>query len=189
MVDFPVNVKNGVNKRIADEAIKQFEAKEFNISCKELTLKRAILVHDSHFTVYESEYRGSAVAVKVVAVEETQQIADYIDALVDLTSLAALPHDNISSFYGAGYTLNSENKLREVSVFDFVAEHRFIENIDMSSLTSHPTLQIMIVTEPFERGTLRSLLKKSLSWATKMSLARDVARAISYLHDQSVIHG
>lgn len=115
MVDFPANVKNGVNKRISDVTIKQFAANEFNVSCKDLILKKAILVHDSHFTIYESEYRGSAVAVKVVAVEETQQISDFIDALVDLTSLASLPHDNISGFYGAGYTLNSEDKLREVT--------------------------------------------------------------------------
>ena len=114
MVDFPVNVKNGVNKRIADESIKIFETGEFTVSCKELNLKRAILVHGSHFTIYESEYRGSVVSVKVVAVEENEQISDFIDAVVDLTSLATLPHDNISAFYGAGYTLNSENKLREV---------------------------------------------------------------------------
>eukprot|EP01032_Pedospumella_encystans_P036316 gene36316-41091_t len=161
MVDFPGNVKNAVNKRIADDTIQQFQIGEFTVSCKELTLKRAILVHESNFTIYESEYRGSVVAVKVVAVEETHQISNYIDAVIDLTSFAALSHDNISSFLGAGYTLNSENKLRE----------------------------IMIVTEPYERGTLRSLLKKSLDWQTKITLARDVARAISFLHDKSVIHG
>lgn len=114
MVDFPGNVKNAVNKRIADDTIQQFQIGEFTVSCKELTLKRAILVHESNFTIYESEYRGSVVAVKVVAVEETHQISNYIDAVVDLTSFAALSHDNISSFLGAGYTLNSENKLREV---------------------------------------------------------------------------
>ena len=121
MVDFPGNVKNAVNKRIADDTIQQFQIGEFTVSCKELTLKRAILVHESNFTIYESEYRGSVVAVKVVAVEETHQISNYIDAVVDLTSFASLSHDNISSFLGAGYTLNSENKLREVMRPPFVS--------------------------------------------------------------------
>jgi serine/threonine protein kinase len=47
----------------------------------------------------------------------------------------------------------------------------------------------MVVTEPFEKGTLRHVLKSSLSWAAKLNLLRDVARGMSYLHDKFMIHG
>lgn len=47
----------------------------------------------------------------------------------------------------------------------------------------------MLVTEPFERGTLRHVLRGSLDWPKKLSLARDVARSMAYLHGQYMIHG
>jgi len=152
MVDFPGNVKNAVNKRIADDTIQQFQIGEFTVSCKELTLKRAILVHESNFTIYESEYRGSVVAVKVVAVEETQQISNYIDAVVDLTSFASLSHDNISSFLVAGYTLNSENKLREV----FRPSHMFHLCAKIWNLTTPFPLLTLPCSDYDSDGTLRA---------------------------------
>lgn len=116
MFEFPAKVKNGVSKRIADVNVKPFEPAEFTVSRKELALQnKTIAVHDSHYTIYEAEYRGSAVAVKVVALDEEKHTSDFIDTIVDLTCLAALPHDNISAFYGAGHALNPETKLREVN--------------------------------------------------------------------------
>jgi tRNA A-37 threonylcarbamoyl transferase component Bud32 len=47
----------------------------------------------------------------------------------------------------------------------------------------------MIITEPFEKGTLRHVLKSSLDWAVKLNLLRDVARCMAYLHDKFMIHG
>ena len=114
-MNFPSNAKNGVAKRFSDESVKQFESAEFNIACKELALSHAIVVHGAHFSVYQAEYRGTTVAVKIVSVDEIRQIVELINTMVDLTALAALPHENVSAFYGAGCSFNVETQKQQVS--------------------------------------------------------------------------
>lgn len=43
--------------------------------------------------------------------------------------------------------------------------------------------------ETFEKGTLRQVLRNVLDWETKITLARDVARALAFLHSKQMIHG
>jgi serine/threonine protein kinase len=49
----------------------------------------------------------------------------------------------------------------------------------------------MILTEPFSQGSLRQLLKKKPKpdWQLKLSLARDIALALAFLHKKRMIHG
>ena len=47
----------------------------------------------------------------------------------------------------------------------------------------------MIVLEAFEKGTLRHVIKTSPPWEVKLSIARDIARAMAYLHSKYMIHG
>lgn len=126
MFEFPEKVKNGVAKRLADVTVKPFQPSEFTVSRKELSFGKAIAAHESHYTIFEAEYRGSAMAVKVITLDEEKHISDFIDTIVDLTSLAALPHDNISSFYGAGHALNAETKLREVFYILDISQLAFV---------------------------------------------------------------
>lgn len=113
MFEFPPNVRNGVKKRIADVNVKQFESSEFNISCKEVMLGRPVLTHSTSFVLYEGEYRGSVVAVKVIRVDSNDH-KDLINTLVDLTAMATFPHENVAAFFGAGYRVNTEINQEEV---------------------------------------------------------------------------
>ena len=121
MLEIHADIKTGVKKRIADVNIKQFEADEFNVSCKELILGRPVVTYGNSFSIYDAEYKGTAVAVKVVSVDESDHKA-FIDTLVDLTALAVLPHENIAAFYGAGYSFDLNTKKGEV----LYASHHFL---------------------------------------------------------------
>jgi hypothetical protein len=112
--DFPANVKNGVKKRISNVNVKQFESEEFNISIKELTRGRIIATHGTNYVLYDGAYRGSQVAVKVMKVVQ-EESKEYINTLVDLTAFAALPHENVAAFYGAGYSCSDSGNIEEVS--------------------------------------------------------------------------
>jgi serine/threonine protein kinase len=181
MFDFPSNVRNGVKKRIADVNVKQFEASEFNIICKDVSLGKALLTHSTSCTLYEGVYRGSVVAVKVAHMDTTDS-KDMINTLVDLTAMATFPHENIAAFFGAGHLANGAANQEEASVclgFDVLARSKpVVVNV-----------QIMVVTEPFERGTLRHVLRGSLDWMTKLNIVRDVTRSLAYLHSKYMIHG
>jgi hypothetical protein len=113
MFEFSADSKKGAKKRIADVNIKLFESQEFNVYCKEVTIKRPILTHGASYVVYDGEYRGSTVAVKVVPVHDDVP-SETVNTLVDLTAHAALPHENVAAFYGAGYAVNASTQQREV---------------------------------------------------------------------------
>jgi hypothetical protein len=113
MFEFSADVRKGAKKRIADVNIKLFESQEFTVSCKEVTIKRPVLTHGASYVVYDGEYRGSTVAVKVVPVREDAP-TELINTLVDLTAHAALPHENVAAFYGAGCAVNASTQQREV---------------------------------------------------------------------------
>lgn len=115
MFEFSSNVRNGAKKRIADVNSKQFESSEFNISCKEITLGKAILTHGANSVIYEGEYRGSTVAVKVVRADEAEP-KYMISVLVDLTAMATFPHENVAAFYGAGHMVNPSTGHQEVLI-------------------------------------------------------------------------
>ena len=116
--EFPVEVRNGTKKRIADVNIKQFQAEEFNISSKDITYQRNIQATGTDFTLHEGEYRGSSVAVKIVTIPNNST-KEYINTLVDLTAMADLPHENIAAFYGAGHTQNAETGNLEVTTLTY----------------------------------------------------------------------
>ena len=208
MLEFPTEVKNRATKRLADESVKQFDTAEFNIACKEVALGRVIVANAPSFTIYEAEYRGTPVAVKVVPADDSRISPEIINLVVDLTALAVFPHENIAAFYGAGCMINVETKQKQVKcaiifyslkgIVCILLQHNHLHSSILFSLIililcvfgNELLLQVMIVTEPCSKGTLRQCLKSSLlvDWQLKVELARDIARAMAYLHDQHMIH-
>jgi serine/threonine protein kinase len=125
-------------------------------------------------------YRGSVVAVKVAHMNTTDS-EDMINTLVDLTAMATFPHENIAAFFGAGHLAKGAAHQEEASVclcFDVLARSKPV--VDRA---------IMVVAEPFERGTLRHVLRGPLDWMTMLNIVRDVARSLAYLHSKYMIHG
>jgi hypothetical protein len=50
-------------------------------------------------------------------------------------------------------------------------------------------VQIMVVTEPFERGTLRHVLRGFVHSMTKLNIVRGLAHSLAYLHSKCMIYG
>ena len=111
--------------------------------------------------VYRGTYKGQVVAIKKMTVPR-RELDRHLQGELTLLSSSAMVHSNLIKYHGV-----------------------CIEPGAAGSQT------IMVVTEFMNGGDLRSILKRTdhpLSWSLRVRIARDIAAAVTHLHENNVVH-
>lgn len=177
-INLSENIENMITNRLLDRTLFCFSSDDIRIPSKDITLKSIIHSDNGHTRYYEASYMHKNVMVKdfsfmddmlndeidETSFNESQSI--YSRFLLDSTCLSNFVHENIAFFYGASLKLDDNNALEP---------HK---------------RNIMLVMEYCSKGTLQRFLPMIESnWAVKLCIARDILKAISFLHHRDMIHG
>ncbi|CAM8889430.1 hypothetical protein QQ045_027532 [Rhodiola kirilowii] len=160
--------------------ISSLKKEEWEIELSKLDI-RNVIAHGTYGTVYKGVYDGQDVAVKVLDWGEDGMATPAETATLRATfrqEVAVwhkLDHPNVTKFVGASMG-TSDLKIPSKS----------------SSADDHPARACCVVVEYLNFGTLKSYLikhsGKKLPFKTVVKLALDLARGLSYLHSEKIVH-
>lgn len=110
-------------------------------------------------TVHKGEYNGKKVAVKIQNVPISIK-EECANVMVELSLMQSMPHERLIQYIGADAKVLNED-----------------------------TVEVIIVMDLCERGSLRECLKLPLiPWKLRVRMALDIAWGLEFLHDNGIVH-
>ncbi|OIT32545.1 PREDICTED: serine/threonine-protein kinase HT1-like [Nicotiana attenuata] len=157
--------------------VQVIKKEEWELDCQKIKVKN-LIGQGAYGSVYKGVYNGKEVAVKILDLRDEDRRAIVTKAFTQEVSIwYNLSHPNIAKLIGA-----SKNNVPEIKL-----------KSENSQCRPRPTKDgYCIVVEFVPRGTLKSYLIKNhikkLPLHTVIKLALDVAKGLSYLHSQKIVH-
>lgn len=156
---------------------------EWEINPREIHLKN-VIARGTFGTVHKGEYKGQAVAVKLLEWGEENtmkksEVQYYRNQFrQEVAVWHKLDHPNVTAFIGASMG-NSDLRIPSAVAGDDGFHHV-------------PNNACCVVVEYLAGGTLKDYLirnrRRKLSYKTVVELALDVSRGLAYLHSQKIAH-
>lgn len=156
---------------------------EWEINPREIHLKN-VIARGTFGTVHKGEYKGQAVAVKLLEWGEENtmkksEVQYYRNQFrQEVAVWHKLDHPNVTTFIGASMG-NSDLRIPSAVAGDDGFHHV-------------PNNACCVVVEYLAGGTLKDYLirnrRRKLSYKTVVELALDVSRGLAYLHSQKIAH-
>ncbi|RZC67772.1 hypothetical protein C5167_011464 [Papaver somniferum] len=153
---------------------------EWEIDLSKLGIKD-VIAHGTYGSVYKGVYDGQDVAVKIL-----DWGADGVSTAAETTALRASFKQEVAVWH----------RLDHPNVTKFIGASMGTANLDIPSTNSDghrslPARACCVVVE-YLQGTLKNFLirnrRKKLPYKTVIQLALDLARGLSYLHSQQIVH-
>lgn len=155
---FAESVRGQAIKRLTEGSIPIFDFQNGEIIKLEDLKFQEEIGQGAFSSVFKGTYQKRNVALKKIEFSKTDE--DQTNLLVELSALRSLAHQNLVSFVGVTNVITA---------------------------TDHKKV-LYIVMEICDKGTLRDNLNIKGNWDLRISAMRDVARSLSYLHEQKLIH-
>ncbi|OAY76084.1 Serine/threonine-protein kinase STY17 [Ananas comosus] len=156
---------------------------EWGIDLSKLDI-RYVLAQGTYGTVFRGTYDGQDVAVKLLDWGQDGVVTDAFTAECrasfrkEVAVWHKLDHPNVTRFVGASMG-TSELRIPQ-------------ENTASNRQISLPTRACCVVVEYLAGGTLKNYLirnrRKKLAYKIVIQLALDLARGLSYLHSEKIVH-
>lgn len=155
---------------------------EWEIDLSKLVI-RYVIAQGTFGTVYRGTYDGQDVAVKLLdwgadgAVTDAQTSALRASFQQEVAVWHKLDHPNVTKFIGASMG---------------TADLKIPQNPTNSDQGSFPARACCVVVEYLPSGTLKQYLiknmRKKLPYKVVIQIALDLARGLSYLHSEKIVH-